>query len=592
VTLDRKIARTLAKGVALGSLLAGLATGPAAAAPSNAANEKRLESTVRYLQNVQQPDGGFGNAGSEPSQDFSAWVTFALAADGINPREQSQPDGENAYHFLVGHFQAGVSEEGCAPAICTTTFDRELLVVDATGTSPHEFAGYDLLDEVLKRKLTDGSFAHEADGEGEINDTVWAILALSPINETAVHEAIKDAARWLIEQQQENGSWSWRNKTSPGEVDTTGAAIQALNAADMHDTPAQEKAFRYLREAQEPDGGFPENPGEGEANVASTAWATQAMWSAGQNPEDWLTHSGQETEEPLGYMASLQQPDGHIKWGENKEMNGVWMTAMVAPTFAGDYFPLDEVPDTGGEKAPPEERASSEPASGTSGSTPTDGSDEPGLGGESAQPGSGVIAGGGGGPPAPLFSRPQPASRGDTPGGVRQLHRSRPRGARKHAARRRRNPGVETRAPILTVTTAPASNPDPAHKGKGAGSARNDATTAGSSTAPRSGRKGTGAGSATTDIGSEGAGTGGTRLRARAANAATEAAGHEVRGVLIGASTKAGIQDALEPGAPGLHSAAAGDDQTPWLAIAIGVAIMLLILAGSQLERRRPEAIL
>ena len=58
----------------------------------------------------------------------------------------------------------------------------------------------------------------------------------------------------------------------------------------MHDTEGQEKAFEYLREAEEPDGGFLEFPGESEPNVASTAWVVQAMWSAGMNPETWLTH--------------------------------------------------------------------------------------------------------------------------------------------------------------------------------------------------------------------------------------------------------------------------------------------------------------
>jgi hypothetical protein len=35
-----------------------------------------------------------------------------------------------------------------------------------------------------------------------------------------------------------------------------------------------------------------------------------------------------------------------------------------------------------------------------------------------------------------------------------------------------------------------------------------------------------------------------------------------------------------------------GGSQTPWLAIAIGGLILLLILTGSQLERRRPQVIL
>ena len=366
--------RTL-PGIFVLCALALLCTDPAALAkPNGPTNEARLDSTVRYLQDSQLPGGGFGNAGQEPSQDFSAWVAFALAAAGINPRDQAQPGGVDAYSFLVAHFKQGIAEELCAPAICTTTLERELLVVETTGTDPHDFAGYDLLGEILARKLPGGSFPYVPGDDGEINDTVWAMLALSAIGEPAAREAVHEAAKWLIGQQESNGSWSWKDKDGQGEVDTTGAAIEALNAAGMHDTAAQERAFKYLHEAQEPDGGFPEFPGEGEANVASTAWATQGIWSAGQNPEAWLTHSGLATEEPLGYMASLQQPDGHIEWGVNKEMNGVWMTAMVAPTFAGGYFPYAEVPYV-------EPSTPGSPGDEAGSTPPSPGSAEPGLGG-------------------------------------------------------------------------------------------------------------------------------------------------------------------------------------------------------------------
>jgi hypothetical protein len=514
-----------------------LCTAPALAKPDSPTNEARLDSTVRYLQDSQLPDGGFGNAGEEPSQDFSAWVTFALAAAGINPQDQAQPGGVDAYSFLVEHFQRGVSEELCAPIVCTTMFERELLVVDASGTNPHDFAGIDLVGEILARELPDGSFSFVPGGNGEVNDTVWAILALSPIDEPAVQEAVQHAAKWLIGQQESDGSWSWQNKSSPGEVDTTGAAIEALNAAGMHNTEAQEKAFTYLHEAQEPDGGFPEFPGEGEANVASTAWETQGIWSAGEDPETWVTHSGDETEEPLGYMASLQQPDGHIRWKKSQEMNGVWMTAMVAPAFAGQALPIPPVPRT----------VQSTPTPAISGSAiaPAPGTSEPRQGGESSQPGSGVIAGGGGNG-APLFSRPQPQSRGKTPGGVRSLSGTHERASKKSSTKRE---------PLLEHVQA---------------------TTAIAPSASDAKRRGAGGGST-----ASGAGSGGEQVGEP-----------EVKGVLIDASIGTHSKDALEPGAPGLHSAGAGGNQTPWLAIGIAGAIALLALAGAQLERRRPQVIL
>src|SRR3984957_19633563 len=155
----------------------------------------------------------------------------------------------------------------------------------------------------------------------------------------------------------------------------TGAAVEALNAAGFKHTSVQEEAFAFLNAAQNSNGGFPEYKAvpEEQPNVASTAWAVEAMWSAGETPES-----------PLGYLASMQQEDGHIRYKANEEQNGVWMTAQVAPALAGEYLPVPPVPPE--ERSPPVSNAA-------------------GAGEESAHAGAGVITGGGG-KGAPLFSRP------------------------------------------------------------------------------------------------------------------------------------------------------------------------------------------
>jgi prenyltransferase beta subunit len=529
----------------------------AVAKPNNAINEKRLESTVRYLQDVQNPDGGFsGAAGGESGQDFSAWVALALAADGINPRAQSQPGDVSAYTYLIDHAARALREE-CEAAVCTTGFERELLVVDAAGTSPQDFGGFDLVTEILARKLPDGSFPHTPGGRGAINDTVFAILSLSLVHEPAVQTALHSAAEWLIGQQNSDGGWSWENKEDPSESDLTGAAIEALNAAGMHHTEAQANGLRFLHEVQDPDGGFPELTGEHESNVASTAWATQGLWAAAANPETWLQGTG---EEPLDYMASMQQSDGHIRYRASEESNGVWMTAYVAPAFAGQPLPIPPVPY----EERPEEQANpplSEPTSGSA-PPPSPGTAEPGVGGESSQPGTGVIAGGGG-DRAPLFSRPQPQSRGHTPGGVRLLDSS---GKHAPAMRAARNPGALRRvsAPTTTALT-PEREGSHAHGYTSAASAR----------------KGSGASK-----------RGGVSLHTGHPDAGAQTGGHDVSGVLIGAPSGADEVSAPEAGAPGLHSAGAGGNQTPWLAIAIACAAALLVALGALLEQRRPQVLL
>ncbi len=506
--------------------------------------QPNLEATVRYLQNVQREDGGFAEPGTEPESDFTAWITLALAAAGINPRDQTiEPQ-----HWVGGHSAYTYLVENAHKTSLTTDFERELLVVDAAGTSPHNFGGVDLAGEILKRQIATGgnagAFPHVAGSQTPgVNDTIFAILSLSPIHEPAVEEAVGRATQWLEAQQKCDGSWYWmyRHRVSScnpkesrllpgeggGEIDMTGAALEALNAV-KHPDPEEREAFEYLREGETPNGGFVEFLTEREPkepNVASTAWVVQAMWSAGINPEAWATAPGLASDEPLGYLVSMQQPDGHIRYEASEDLNGMWMTSYVTPAFTGNPLPIPEVPYVPLPLEPPD-------------------SGESGNSGVSPQPGGGVIAGGGGNG-APLFSRPQPGSKGYTPGGARQLKEQHHNTTKHH-----HNPGPAHKTPVPTATTAsvhPAKKHDPvSHKG-----------------------------------------TGGVALTGTGAGGGAQSSGKEVKGILLGAPA-----GALEPGAPGLRGAGAGENQTPWPAIAIAGALLLSALIGTQIERRRPEMVL
>ena len=82
--------------LALGAAL--LVAAPGRAARPDAANAARLDRTIRFLQDVQNADGGFGGEVGAPSDPlFSAWVAIALAAGGVNPRDQKLPGGDDVY---------------------------------------------------------------------------------------------------------------------------------------------------------------------------------------------------------------------------------------------------------------------------------------------------------------------------------------------------------------------------------------------------------------------------------------------------------------------------------------------------------------
>jgi prenyltransferase beta subunit len=392
------------------TLALALAPVPAQATAPDAESQATLDRSVRFLQEAQNPDGGFGGRLGAPSDpDFSAWAAYALAAAGINPQDQTQPGGVDVFSYLTEH-TAGLVE--------TTDFDRVALVALASGTSPFAFGTVAPIETILSRQLPDGSFAQQAGGKtGWVNATVWSIFPLSALEGETAETAARRAAQWLLGEQRADGSWGASLASSPSESDMTGAAIQALAAAGLDQGEAVARALTYLRSLQGEDGGFREFAGSA-ANSASTAWALQGLWAAGADPRAWRTTAGAD---PLSFLASLQRPDGSIGWTADQDLNPLWMTAQAGPALAGMTYPLPAVPRA--VKAKPVEPAPSQGGS--------FGKRKPGPaaghGGAGLVKGDGVIAGGGG-HGAPLFSAPQPQSTGSIPHGERQVGRQLPVG--------------------------------------------------------------------------------------------------------------------------------------------------------------------
>ena len=72
------------------------------------------------------------------------------------------------------------------------------MVVNAAGANPHDFGGVDLAAELLSRARQDGAFPHvPGGGQPGVNDTIFAVFALAPIEEPGAQAAIGPAADWI-----------------------------------------------------------------------------------------------------------------------------------------------------------------------------------------------------------------------------------------------------------------------------------------------------------------------------------------------------------------------------------------------------------
>jgi squalene-hopene/tetraprenyl-beta-curcumene cyclase len=138
--------------------------------------------------------------------------------------------------------------------------------------------------------------------------------------------AARRGVRWLIAQQERDGSWFGR--WGVNYVYGTGAAVPALIAAGV--APSEDcirRAIRWLEEHQNDDGGWGEDPrsyddpawiGRGPSTASQTAWALLALHAAGRT-------DSQACRRGVDWLVLTQRADG--TWDE--------------PQYTGTGFPSD-----------------------------------------------------------------------------------------------------------------------------------------------------------------------------------------------------------------------------------------------------------
>jgi energy-coupling factor transport system substrate-specific component len=311
--------------LALGALgaAAGHGVGTARASPAVEARAN-LGPELSYLQSAQNGDGGFGAARGERSSElYSAWAAMGLAAGGRDPLAVAR--GGHSVLNALGREASTLESAG--------DIERTILALYACGVPDHSLGNLDLEAKLMAARHADGSFA------GQVNLTAFGLFALRAEGHSPREPLVQAAGAWIARQEDSDGGFSFAARGSGSEVDDTAAAVEAMVAAGRRTHAVLGRAVSYIAHAQNPDGGFPQQPG-GESNAQSTAWAIQGLVAAGSDVET-LRRRGSRS--PLAYLESLVAPGGSVRYSRTSAQTPVWVTAQALTALARKPFPIAPV---------------------------------------------------------------------------------------------------------------------------------------------------------------------------------------------------------------------------------------------------------
>lgn len=289
------------------------------------------EQAVRFLHQVQNEDGGFPSVlGGSSSRTVTCWVIMGLAAAGEQVSGSSwAPAGQTPLDYLEGNPQA-LKE--------TTEYARLMLALRAAGQQP-QYQGINLQESLAAFQQSNGQYAQlDKEEAGFINAHMWSVIALASAGSVPNQEM---ARAWLLSRQNSDGGFGWLEGIA-SDVDDTGIGIMTLVLlGEKTNSPAIEKAVRYLQSCQTQDGGF--SCGDewmgNESNAASDAWGMLGLIAAGEDlgADKWKVKG----KNPMDHLLSLQDKDGAFKWKPEVDSSTITMTAYALIAIAGKPFPVN-----------------------------------------------------------------------------------------------------------------------------------------------------------------------------------------------------------------------------------------------------------
>ncbi len=208
------------------------------------------------------------------------------------------------------------------PAASTADLEKVILAVAGAGLSPRSFGGRDLVAALRARRSANGSWG------GFIDLTAFGVFAMKAGG--ASSSELSRSTRWLRSAQNPDGGWGFQ----PGSFstpDSTGSALQAVALTGAGS--AGRDGVGYLRRAQSGDGSFG-------GNSQGTAWGAQGLTAVGLNPAS-VSSGGND---PLSYLAARQARDGHYRYSGSSDQTPIWVTSQALMAVEREPFPVEPVP--------------------------------------------------------------------------------------------------------------------------------------------------------------------------------------------------------------------------------------------------------
>jgi energy-coupling factor transport system substrate-specific component len=303
----------LAGGGLVALLVALVAFGLLGALAPARAGAAGVNSAALWLVSQQNGDGGWGaSPGNDSGSEITCWAMLGLEASSRNPLDVVSRRGKTPVDFLRANVDQLTSPGDLA---------RTILALEGAGVDPRKFGGRNLVDGLLKRRRSNGSY------EGWPNSTAFAVIALRA---AGVSGGVEESVSWLRSVQNDDGGWG-DVPNSPSTADGTGAVMQALSRGSK----PMGRAVNYLRGVQRKGGGFSLG-GNGVVNSQSTAWAIQGILAAGGDPGAYRRGGVSAPE----YLEARQASDGHYRYSRNSDQTPVWVTGEALVATSNSYFPI------------------------------------------------------------------------------------------------------------------------------------------------------------------------------------------------------------------------------------------------------------